>query len=109
MAAPSAQQSPNFIGMNPQVVHQGNLMMLAHQQHVGMGISSAQLTDMNHPGTAYTNKEMKDNRQSSKPKFIQSEAKTVSQKLWQGSKKQKRKRLLQSEPGQGLPNIGLGE
>lgn len=41
--------------------------------------------------------ELKDNRQSSKPKFIQSEAKTVSQKLWQGSKKQKKNRLLHSE------------
>lgn len=46
VAGPGAPQNPNYVlvhggnGMNPQAVHQGNLMMLAHQQHVGMGISA---------------------------------------------------------------------
>lgn len=52
---------------------------------------------------------MRETRQSSKPKFIQSEAKAVSQKLWQGSKKSKRKRLIQSDAEAGLPKIGFGE
>ena len=47
-----------------------------------MGISTVQLHDPAIPKTAYNQKELRDTRQSSKPKFIQSETKQHSQKLW---------------------------